>query len=240
MLNPNDIPNIPHAFSILAAQGFAPACIYDIGANQGDFVRQCLEYWPQAHFVCFEPLQGQVAELRAMARQYPQGQIRVIEGLLGNDDRAEVVFHEAGTGSSVLAEHVNKSIPTRLHPMRTLATARSEFDLPLPTLLKLDVQGFELEILKGGESLLGRAEVILSEVNFLDIHENVPLAGDIMHWLNERNFVLYDICGMGRRPLDGALWQADFLFVKKDGYFRQDKTWMNAAPAELLAAPGGR
>jgi hypothetical protein len=163
----------------------------------------------------------------------------VIEGLLGNEDNPEVVLHEAGTGSSVLAEHVNKSMPTRLHPMRTLRTARREFDLPLPTLLKLDVQGFELEILKGGESLLSGAEVILTEVNFLDIHQNVPLAADIVYWLNERNFVIYDICGMGRRPLDGALWQADFLFVKKDSSFRQDKTWMHAAPAQLPAAAEG-
>jgi hypothetical protein len=76
------------------------------------------------------------------------------------------------------------------------------------------------------------------EVNFLDIHENVPLAADIVHWLNERNFVIYDICGMGRRTLDGALWQADFLFVKKDSCFRLDKTWMNADPAQLPAAEG--
>lgn len=237
MLNPNDIPNIHHSLSILAGQGFSPACIYDVGANQGDFVRQCMEYWPQADFVCFEPLKDQVAGLRALARRYREGQIRVIEGLLGNEDKAEVVFHEAGTGSSVLPEHVNKSIPVRLHPMRTLHTARREFDLPPPSLLKLDVQGFELEILKGGESLLSRAEVILTEVNFLDIHENVPLAAEVVYWLNERNFVIYDICGMGRRPLDGALWQADFLFVKKDNRLRQDKTWMNAIPAELPAVP---
>jgi hypothetical protein len=39
------------------------------------------------------------------------------------------------------------------------------------------------------------------------------------------NFVAYDICGMHRRPLDSALWQADFMFVPRHGYLRADKRW---------------
>jgi hypothetical protein len=47
----------------------------------------------------------------------------------------------------------------------------------------------------------------------------------ITTWLNERDWVAYDICGLTRRPLDGALWQADFMFVPCNSPLRNDKRW---------------
>lgn len=94
-----------------------------------------------------------------------------------------------------------------------------------PDLLKLDVQGYELEVLKGAEQSLPHIRVILAEVNLLDIHQNVPLLAEIVSWLNERDWVAYDICGLTRRPLDRALWQADFIFVPRHSPLRTDKRW---------------
>jgi hypothetical protein len=42
-------------------------------------------------------------------------------------------------------------------------------------------------------------------------------------WLFGRGFVAYDICGLTRRPLDDALWQADLIFVRNDDPLRRDK-----------------
>jgi hypothetical protein len=48
---------------------------------------------------------------------------------------------------------------------------------------------------------------------------------DLIVFLRDNNFVAYDICGMHRRPLDSALWQADFMFVPRHSYLRADKRW---------------
>jgi hypothetical protein len=67
--------------------------------------------------------------------------------------------------------------------------------------------------------------VILAEVNLLDIHQNVPLLHEMTGWLFQRGFVAYDICGLTRRPLDDALWQADMVFVRQDDVLRADKSY---------------
>lgn len=63
------------------------------------------------------------------------------------------------------------------------------------------------------------------EVNLIDIHEDVPLLAEVTGWLKERGFVAYDICGLTRRPLDDALWQADIIFVPEDAEPRQNKRY---------------
>lgn len=94
-----------------------------------------------------------------------------------------------------------------------------------PDPLKLDVQGYELGVLKGAAGSLPRVQAVLVEVNLLDIHVGVPLLADLVGWLDARGFAAFDICGLMRRPLDDALWQADLVFVPKAGPLRQDKRW---------------
>jgi hypothetical protein len=43
--------------------------------------------------------------------------------------------------------------------------------------------------------------------------------------MRDNGFVAYDICGLARRPLDQALWQADFIFVPRASSLRSDKRW---------------
>ena len=53
----------------------------------------------------------------------------------------------------------------------------------------------------------------------------MPLLADAIAWLNDRDWVAYDICGLTRRPLDRTLWQADFIFVPRNSPLRTDKRW---------------
>ena len=52
----------------------------------------------------------------------------------------------------------------------------------------------------------------------------MPLRG-VDGWLAERGWVAFDICGLTRRPLDDALWQADMLFAPGTSELRRDKKW---------------
>ena len=101
----------------------------------------------------------------------------------------------------------------------------NHFDGKSPEFLKLDVQGYELEVLKGAEKSIKGVQVILAEISLLDIHQNVPLLAEMVKWLSDRDWIAYDICGLTRRPLDQALWQADFIFVPCNSKLREDKRW---------------
>jgi FkbM family methyltransferase len=217
------VPEIPLALERLRAMNFSPAHIFDVGAHSGEFARLCRRIWPGAKLTCFEVLPHRVAELQAWSAI--DGNADIIPCLLGAETRNAVPLHEMETASSVLEEHLSPRVPVRSYPMTTIDEVVGNSALQSPTFLKLDVQGYEFEILQGAKSTLSSIEVILAEVNFIDIHRDVHLLDDLIVFLRDNNFVAYDICGMHRRPLDAALWQADFMFVPRHSYLRADKRW---------------
>jgi len=218
-------PEIPLALERLSNLGFKPNLIFDVGAYQGEFAQCCLHVWSQAQVSCFEALDHKVSQLQDLAVKHPT--IQVFPGLLGAEFHEKVPLYQSETASSVLVEHIPQNFPVTYYPMRTIDQIVSEhFDDRGPEFLKLDVQGYELEVLKGAEKTLPQIQVILAEINLLDIHQNVPLLADVVAWLNNRDWVAYDICGFIRRPLDQALWQIDMIFVPKNSPLRIDKRWI--------------
>jgi FkbM family methyltransferase len=218
------LPEIPSALAHLEKRGFQPKLIFDVGAYQGDFARLCRRHWPSATIACFEPLKHKVKEIEALASQ-DQG-IVVFDCLLGAQQASNVALHESETASSVLSEHIDQKFPVQHHEMFTVDQIVDEqFAGRAPDFLKLDVQGYELEVLKGAERSLTGVQALLAEVNLIDIHEGVPLIAEFVQWLDGRGFVAYDICGLTRRPLDGALWQIDMIFVPEHSGLRNDKRY---------------
>jgi len=98
--------------------------------------------------------------------------------------------------------------------------------LKIPELIKLDVQGYELEALKGASKTFGKTEVYILEVSlFSDDAEKIPIFHQVVNFMAERNYYAYDLPGYLRRPLDGALGQVDICFVKKDSFLRKENKW---------------
>ena len=218
------VPEIPFALERLSATGFQPTRIFDVGAYQGEFSQCCLSIWPNAKIACFEALEHKVLQLQQLASC--NSAMQVFPGLLGAEAQEQVPLHQAETASSVMVEQISQNFPVTFHSMRTVdSIVQEHFGGHSPDFLKLDVQGYELEVLKGAEKSLANMHVILAEVNLLDIHQNVPLLAEVISWLNDRDWVTYDICGLTRRPLDQALWQADFIFVPRSSSLRSDKRW---------------
>jgi FkbM family methyltransferase len=76
--------------------------------------------------------------------------------LLGPEERSEVTFHLNDTVSSVLTEVESEAPEKEQRSMSTLDTLVSGTPFAEPDFLKLDVQGYELEILRGGRRPLPR------------------------------------------------------------------------------------
>jgi FkbM family methyltransferase len=194
-----------------------------VGAYKGEFAKMCREVWPSAKVTCFEVLPDRVKELRAWSKV--DGNAEVFECLLGAEVRGDVRFYEKETASSVLDEHIAHAGPIHLYPMRTIDDVVSRSNMKIPTFLKLDVQGYEYEVLNGAKKTLQNVEVILTEVNLIDLYKGTHLVDELIAFLSKNGFVPYDICGFHRRPLDAALWQADFIFVPVNSPLRADKRW---------------
>ena len=91
-------------------------------------------------------------------------------------------------------------------------------------LLKLDLQGYELEALAGGERTLAATDVVLTEVSFFAQAYEPPIAR-LVAFLAARQFELYDICALGGRRRDGRARQGDFVFARKGSALSADTRW---------------
>lgn len=216
------IPDPFFSLQLLKENGFRPKNIFDVGAYNGDFAKMVASIWSESEIVCFEGLPDKV---KLLNQTIASNKIKIIEGLVGDRNEKDVKFFKVESATSVLEENTSNDFDVGFQKMHTLDNCLKEFSLKAPEFLKIDTQGYEYNILKGYENNIKHTEVVLAELNFIDIHKNVKLAYDVISFLHDHHFVIYDICQLHRRPSDKALWQSDFIFCKEDSLLRQSKTW---------------
>ncbi|MCX6896556.1 MAG: FkbM family methyltransferase [Verrucomicrobia bacterium] len=202
----------------LRARGFSPGWVVDCGAYQGDWCRMIKRVFPAARVIMFEPQADKRAHLLQVQSDFP-GEVDYVASLLGPEEKAAVTFFEMESGSSVLEELTNCPRQTVALPMRTLDGVLQEKNVQAAALLKLDVQGYEIEVLKGARAAMRQAEVILLEVSFLPYNRSAPLFAEVIRFMAENDFVAYDFCNFQR--WGQTLLQADVFFVKKDSALRK-------------------
>jgi FkbM family methyltransferase len=200
--------------------GFSPENIMDVGAFQGEWARACLKAYPQAHITCIEPQEEAQRKLRILGKKYPN--LKIIQTLLGSQVSHDVPFEERGPGSSVLLPPSRNSSE---RPMTTIDQLIFEGCFDPPEMVKLDVQGYEKEILKGWTQGFEACQVIQCEVSVLPLIEGAPLLPEIIEYLQNRDFVMFDITELIRSPSDGAVWQIDALFCRKGSPLRTNRVW---------------
>jgi FkbM family methyltransferase len=221
-----DVPDMFRSITKLKELGFTPKTIVDIGAYHGEWTKEMQQIFPNSLFLMIEPMSEKAALLEKMATQ-SNGKIHFEQALLAAQANQEVIFHQSETASSVLTEHKeNDDFEKVTKTTTTLSSVLEKKQIDKIDFLKIDTQGYELEILKGATEVLKNVDVILLEVSLLDIHANVPLLHEVCSFMYQYGFVTYDICSFTRRPLDKALWQSDFIFVKENSSFRANKNWI--------------
>ncbi len=209
------------------ARGFIPRGIIDVGAHRGDWTRAVATLFPEAEFIMIEPLAEMSDDLRRTASDVPNCTYLA----RGAGPRAGEFFQTVSAdlaGSSFLP----KPKPDRIHagqqrptPVVTLDSVTSERPDFCPDLVKLDVQGFELEVLAGATSLFGRTELFILETSLFSAARRLPTSLQVMNSMADHGYEFYDVTGHLRRPLDGALGQIDLAFARSDGLLRRSLRW---------------
>lgn len=195
--------------------------IVDVGANRGQFLLVAARRFPEATLIAFEPLPGPRDRLRqAMPRRRP---VRMFEVAL-SDRSGQAALHvsRADDSSSLLpitaaqAATFPGTDEVAQLPVRTarLDVVLGLVDLEPPVLLKVDVQGGELAVLKGAAGLLPGIDTVLVECSFAELYEGQPLADAVVRFLTGNGFALHSV-GSLSTDKRGRPVQADFVFERR-------------------------
>lgn len=194
--------------------------VIDGGANTGDWTKQFWKVFPGVPSIMVEPLPEMIDVLNRLATSVKGSSVEI--SALGAEP-GKVKFRSSDTNSGVVTSVVNGTDTIIEVNVVTLDSVLEKSSIK-PNLLKLDLQGFELEAMKGCKSLADSFEVIITEVSVLRIGD-VPIFTEVDQFLEQRNFRLYDVVPQYYRPLDGALWQCDAIYVRKDSPLIESREW---------------
>jgi FkbM family methyltransferase len=192
--------------------------VVDIGANRGQFALVARHCFPEARILSFEPLPG---PSRTFQRVFAGDPSVILHPVAIGPERGETTIHLSARDDSSSLLPISSLQNTLFPGTAEAGTATvtvgplSDFvaaeEIEPPALLKLDVQGFELQVLRGCEDLLDRFALVYAECSFVELYLGQALADEVIAWLHERGFGLRGVYNMtyDRR---GRAIQADFLF----------------------------
>jgi len=198
--------------------------VLDVGANAGQYGQKIRECGYRGPIISFEPLAAAHARLLATAAGDRQWTVAA---------RAALGAGAAKTRINVSANSVSSSLlgMTRRHlevePQSAYATTE-EIDVvalddcferyagnTAGALLKIDAQGYEIEVLRGAQRCLTeRIDVVQTELSLVELYENQVLMHEVCCYLKEFSFSLRDIIPGLKDVHDGQLLQLDGIFVK--------------------------
>lgn len=192
--------------------------IVDIGANRGQFALAARRFFPSSNIICFEPLPEPAIIFRRVF-SYDNAVI-LHEFAIGSESRHCVMHVSRRDDSSSLLpiSLLQEQIFPGTSEVKTIEVKATPLDVHIsrnsivsPAMLKLDVQGFELDALRGCESLLPKFKWIYCECSFVELYIGQHLVSEVIEWLSSKGF---RIEGMYNPTYDknGHAIQADFLF----------------------------
>jgi len=199
--------------------------IMDVGANRTNWSRMAKRIYPDANFCLIEPQIEMEDNLKVFCEEF-KGSVYYLNGAGAKKEVLTLTIWDDLAGSSFLPKEEDKLLSSgkqRQIEMIKIDDLIENKEIKLPEIIKLDIQGFELEALKGAVKTFGYTEVYILEVSLFSFSDvpGMPIISDVIDFMLEHDYVVYDVAGFLRRPLDGALAQCDICFVKKNGFFRK-------------------
>jgi len=185
--------------SLLGLRNLPIRTIIDVGANKGQFARMISNVFPEAHIYSFEPLPEPFKQLKEWADQQ-NGRATVFNVALGDREGEVKMFshldHSPSSSFLKTTEICETFYPftkkqaNTIAKLTTLDKAIADISKP-PTpdiLIKLDVQGYEDRVIRGGTLTFREGKVCILEVCLDQLYENQAIFKDIFFLLDELGY----------------------------------------------------
>jgi FkbM family methyltransferase len=189
-----------------------PSRVIDVGAHVGEFTKQIYYNFPECKIVMVEANPNCEPHLRLLGKPYDIVALSDKEGY-GNLHIEKTNL--TPTGASLYKENTEWYSEGKYEiitvPTSTL-DIKNYFENQQIDLLKLDVQGAELDILNGGEKTLQRTQYALIETSLLEYNQNAPLIDRVVDKMKEYGFYIVDI--IEYHKYNNIIFQLDILFKK--------------------------
>ena len=204
--------------NIRSKYGFHPRTILDIGAQIGDFAQECKTFWPNAKISMIEATRDCEPYLQGLSQHEDyEYKIAVLSNISGKEiDFYKTKHAKTNTGNSVYRENteyyndVNVIVEKRITETLDEIYKDNQFDM-----IKIDTQGSEIDIMKGGTNLMSKAVLVILEVSYINYNEGAPLADSVDKFMVDNGFVKDIKVGESTNNIHGV-FQEDYVYVNKE------------------------
>jgi FkbM family methyltransferase len=224
-----------------------PRFVIDVGANVGQTLESFLSWWSSAHCLSLEPLPDAFAQLQDAASKYSGRAEAINCGVSSrpgkltlngsNKQSTTSSFHKLNkSAETAQAHHGLRSIPSflelgaednyevevsveKLDDILTSSKNKSAtwFNENGVDILKIDTQGWELEVLRGATEVLKRTKIVLTEWLFDDIYGQPPPIHELDKILSDAGFRLWDISHIYKDLKTMRTLWVDLIYAKPAG-----------------------
>jgi len=196
--------------------------VIDIGANIGEFTLIFAELFPEAAIYAFEPLPDCYIELVKRTQYYNSVNSFNI-GLGSKKGKVSIhksSWHPASSFREMNPLHKENYPHSADHEevqvtIDTLDSILQPNSLNMNILIKMDVQGFEDQVIKGGLTTFHEASIVIVEISFVELYKDEPLFHGVYSLLSSLGFEYMGSLKQSVNKYDDSYLQADCIFIKK-------------------------
>ena len=204
--------------------GFEPLTVIDVGAGLGTF--EIYEAFPKSRYLLIEPIAENEPYLKKICQSLERADYIIAaaskeEGLVPLQVNVSNFIHSYISDES---EASSENFELRTIPAVTLDEVCRTRQLEGPYLIKVDVDGKELDVLAGSSQILQNTELVIVEVT-LYVSARFDKMCAVINFMKEQGFVTYDIVDFSYRFSDLALSQVDLVFVKESGQLTKESRY---------------
>lgn len=224
---------IGDSYKFISSVGFNPKTILDVGVGHGTQI--LYSAFPSSKIVLIEPLVEFEEAMKNILSNREGDYIIAAAGKENKIVKFNKHLHQLDA-SSLLKEQTGpetdgEEITVNMIKLDDYVLSKN---YEAPYILKVDVQGAELDVIEGAHNILKDCEVIVLEVSLFEFLKESPQFYEVINFMHRKGFVSYDIIPGWTRPLDQALGQIDIVFVKEHGFFRKDHRFCHSHQTQFI------
>jgi FkbM family methyltransferase len=200
---------------LLGVRDLQVRTIFDIGANVGKKSKLYRRLFPQAKIHSFEPLPSCFEKLDRWASKQ-QGQVQTYNLALGSrPDTMTIHFDRSHPGGSTLldlpSDHHDDYADVKVR-VETLDSIADGLSIEDNIFVKIDVEGFDMDVMRGGMNLLQRASAVIVEAPLVDAPTERPMFADYVNLLGALGYSFRG--NLACAYVEGIPRLADAVFIK--------------------------